>query len=530
MSKVLITLFGSEADVLKASHFINSLTKENPHSEVHVLTYKEYEHVISLVSNISKVHFIDRNFITSTKENKLFSDAFAINCLFDSIKECAEYEWDKVINFSNDNVSSYLVSMIDTKETLGTTISNIGSPLTSNNWATYLNFVNSQKSVHVISNNQVRHHIANMPYYKEGNKIKINEEYSTIANQNFAKIRKSKPTAVNANIIGISLAPSSTGQEIDFHSLCEIIDTLESSERFKPVLIITGSQQEKDIANELNYKFDNALVSINTDLTAYPSVIMNIDALISARNNHLTIADTVETRIIEVVPNAEELTATSCVNPGNFIIVQSGIENIVNDVNYILNQEFETDLPVASMNSINKTYAQIEDDYGTLTTQIRGELNMLQEIRYHIERYFHYQLMGYEANNELISHIKAHTQKEELNQFVGQVKDELTNTVKILLATLRSLKGVKQSKSNLQNFIGYLDNLILKGKTDSITSGAIALFEGHIENINTADSEENIKSIETNLFSLKNNLQILANILTDLVTDTKKDNTTSINV
>ncbi len=529
MSKVLVTLLGTEAEVLKASHFINSLTKENPHSEVHVLTYKDFSSVVALVANVSQAHYIDREQISNTKESKLFSDAFAINSLFDSIKECTDIEWNKVINFSNDSTSAYIASIISANEVLGTTISNIGSPLTSNNWATYLNFVNSQKDFHVISNNQVRHHLANMPYYKEGNKVKVNEEYSAIANQNFAKIRKSKPTTANANIVGISLARSSAGEEIDFHSLYEIIDTLETSERYKPVLLITGSAQEKEMANELNYKFDNKLISINTDLTAYPSVIMNVDALITARNNHLTIADTLETRIIEVAPNSESTTATACVNPGNFVIVQSGLENIVNDVNFILNQEFETDLPVSSMNSVNKTYAQVEDDYGTLTTQVRGDLNIQQELRYHIERCFHYQLMGYEVNYELISHIKEHTQKEDLNEFVGQVKDELTNTVKILLATLRSLKGVKQSKNNLQNFIGYLDTLIMKGKTNSITSGAIALFEGHIENINASNSDDNIKAIETNLFNLKNNLQLLANILTGLVTETQKDTTTTIN-
>lgn len=523
MSKVLITLLGTETDVLKSSHFINSLAKEKPHSEIHVLTYKDYTNTLALVANISKTHTIDRDLITNSLNNKLFSDAFAINSLFDSIKECSGIEWDQVINFSNDSVSSYLVSMIESNETLGTTISNIGSPLTSNNWATYLNFVNSQKDFHLIDNNQVRHHVANIPYHKEGTKIKVNEEYSAVASQNFSKIRKSKKTTTNANIVGISLAPSSVGQEIDFHSLYEIIDTLESSDTYKPVLLISGAQHEKQIANELNIKFDNSLISINTDYLAYPSVVMNIDALITARNSHLVIADALETRIIEVAPNTDMITANSSINPGNYIIIQKGNENIANDINFILNQEFETDLPVSSMNSFNKTYAQVEDDYGTLTTQIRGKLDIQQELRYHIERHFHYQLMGYETNQEFLNHIKEHSAKEDLNEFVTQVKDELTNTVKILLATLRSLKGVKQSKNNLQNFIGYLDTLIMKGKTNSITSGAISLFEGHIENISASDSDENMRAIETSLFDLKNNLQLLANILTDLVTDNSKD-------
>jgi len=99
---------------------------------------------------------------------------------------------------------------------------------------------------------------------------------------------------------------------------------------------------------------------------------------------------------------------------------------------------------------------------------------------------------------------------------VTKSKDELTETVKVLLATLRSLKGVKQSKNNLNSFIGYLDNLIQRSRTDSITRGAIAMFEGNVENIDTTNSEENIKAIETFLFKLKNDLQILTNMLNEV--------------
>ena len=501
---------------------INSTIKENPHSEIHVLSYTKFKSEFDLISNISKVHYINETLIANAKENHLFSDSFAINSLFETIDECSAESWDKLINFSNDAVSSYLCSMFDAKEKIGTTISKLGSPLTSNKWATYLNFVNSQRSNHVIHNNQVRHHMAGVPYYTEGNKIKINEEYSSVAAQNFAKIRRSKAETANANIIGISLAKATNGEEIDFHSLCEMIDILESSANFKPVLLISGKTHEKEIANELNYKFDNSLISINTDDSAFASVVMNVDALITAKNKHLLIADSVETRIIEVVPNSDQYSTSYSTNPGNFVILQGPNNNIVDDVNFILNQEFESDLPVSSMTSNNKVYAIIEDDYGTLATQIHGELDLQSELRYHVERCYHYQLLGYPRNSELIEHLRNNTVKEELTSFTTQIKDELTDTVKILLATLRSLKGVKQSKNNLHNFITYLDTLIQKGKTNSVTSGAISLFEGAIENINTDNSDDNIKAIEKNLFDLKNDLQILTNMLTDLVSD-KRD-------
>ena len=109
--------------------------------------------------------------------------------------------------------------------------------------------------------------------------------------------------------------------------------------------------------------------------------------------------------------------------------------------------------------------------------------------------------------------------KGELESFITQSKDELTNTVKLLLATLRSLKGAKQSQGNLKNFVMYLDQLITKAKTTSITRGAVGLFEGRIESINSEDPEENMKLIEKHLFSLKSDLQALANLFTDLTAE-----------
>lgn len=519
MSRTLITILENETNYLKASHFINSLVKENPHCEVAILTYSQNEKMTSLMSNVAQVFYIDSDYITSTLESPLFSDAYALNALTNALDECLETQWDDVINYSNDTIGTYIVSALEANRLTGTTISKFGSPLTSNQWATYLNFVNPNRENHLISNNTVRHYMMNMPYHQEGNKIKINEEYSAIATQNMTKIRKTKETTSNADIIAISLETGMDGQIIDFHSLCEMIDTLESSDRYRAVLLLTGKPSEKQLVNDLNYKFDNNLISISTDYSALPSVLMNVDALVSVRNNQMAIADLLETRIIEIDTRETRTSNLFSVNPGNFLIKQLNNENICSDVNFILNQEFETDLPVQSMNSINKTYAQLQDDYGTFSTQIRGELNLQSELRYHIERMFHYQLMGYPTNNELIEHIKENTNKEDLEFFSSQVKDELTDTVKILLAALRSLKGVKQSKNNLQSFIGYLDTLIVRAKSDSITSGALAIFEGEIENINSTDSEDNIKAIEQNLFGLKNNLQMLTNILTDLVTN-----------
>ena len=41
MSKTLITLFSTKSDILSCGHFINSYKKENPHSEITLITTKE---------------------------------------------------------------------------------------------------------------------------------------------------------------------------------------------------------------------------------------------------------------------------------------------------------------------------------------------------------------------------------------------------------------------------------------------------------------------------------------------------------
>ena len=127
--------------------------------------------------------------------------------------------------------------------------------------------------------------------------------------------------------------------------------------------------------------------------------------------------------------------------------------------------------------------------------------------------------MGYPKNDELIKHIKENTDRDELSSFVTNLRSELTSTVKILLATLRSLKGVKTSRSNLDNFVSYLDTLISSGKVDNMVGSLVRNFEGQIENIEAEDIDHNMKMIEDYLFDLKNNCQLLTNVMSEIVTD-----------
>jgi hypothetical protein len=525
MSKILITILSHDIDIIGSSHLICSLKEEHPHHEISVLTYSDLLTYFSAHAGISEVYSIDRNFAKGIAESSLYSDSFALNSFFNSIAPCYDIHWNKVINYSNDTVASYLCSMMTTDDMTGTSISKLGSAQTSNVWSNYLNFVSPNIEEDIIPSHLVRHYMSSVPFRREGKKIKLNNEFTQVATTNFSRIRQSMPTNLPTFMVGISLSPSFGGDSICKDSISEVIEALEESENFKPVLILSGSENEKNLVGRLNERFGNKLISINTDRTAFPSVALNLDFLVSQSNEHLMFADAIETRTIELRSSTKMKRRSSLVNSDNFVIYQ-GEELLSNDILVLLNQETNSELPISSMHSSNKVYMTTEDDYGFLMTQIRGPVDLEEELRYHIERSYHFQLMGFTPNEQFITHLRDSVDPVALSTFITQSKDELTNSVKLLLATLRSLKGAKQSQGNLKNFVLYLDQIIKKAKSTSITRGAIGLFEGRIESINSENPEENMKLIEKHLFSLKSDLQALTNLLTDLISVEQKEDTT----
>jgi len=303
---------------------------------------------------------------------------------------------------------------------------------------------------------------------------------------------------------------------------------MEDSGDFKPVLLLSGKNYQRQIANDLNKRFNNKLISINVDTIAVPSVIANLDAIISTSNDQLAIADAMEVKAFEIRDFNGGTYTPTLVGSDNYVIYTKEERTLASDLLLAINEAFGTELPIDFMNSVNPVYKSVQDDYGIFFTQIRGSLNVTEELRYHIERSFMLQTMGYPKNTELFDHIRDNTEKDQKTKFVSELKSELTSVVKVLLGTLRSLKGVRASQQNLNSFINYLDTLISAGKNDSTVSAIIRCFEGRIENIDANDVDSNMKEIEKNLFSLKTDLQSLTTIMSDLTEEQQTESTHSV--
>lgn len=513
MKSILITCLRDEINLIQASHLVGSLRRENPGSEVSILTFKDLESSSKTVAEARNVFTIDRHKIEHLKSGALYSDAFAVNALMSDLAALLETDWDHVVNFSNDEISGYLLPMLSSSKTSGTTVSLAGSPRTSDRWSAYRNFYLTNSLDAPVEEISCLHHSAGVPYVKGAAEILLNQDFTMLANQNFARIRKGKGDS-SSLIVGISLVPSKSGQDIGIPFLVDLVETLESSPEYKVVLLLKGSEEEKAVADELNRQFQNSLISVNMDTTAMPSVLANLDFLVTRTNAVCAMADAMETKIIEIAANLKNSLA---MNEGNYVIELSDEADLCDDIAFLLNQESGTVLPVGSKNSRNRTFARASDDTGLLRTQIRGDLNIEEELEYHVARCYHHALLGYPIDGKLLSDLRENAEREALSAFVTKGKEELTGVVKILLAALRSLQAMRQSERNAPKFVQYLGQLISFGKEKNIAQAAISLFEADIESIEGSDSKSNMEKIEKRLFSLKADLQTIAKIFENLL-------------
>lgn len=515
MRDILILNCGTTKDILMSSHLIGSYKEEHPSCKITMLTLEKNRAIAGLLANVNEVHYINSDFICETEQNDLYPDTYALNEFSSNIQPILKHQWDMVMNYSNDQISAYLMKAVSSNAMAGAYVNELGTVKTANKWATLQNFVMANTEVPVIATALVRNHMLGTPLYTSAQKIHINEDYLRIATQNFDKVRRSK-SHPQAKIVGINLEVGYSGYALDLNTLSSLVETFEESEQFKVVLLTSGKSYQKELINELNLKFENKLISINVDPVAISAVVSNLDILISSANDQLSIADALEIKVIEV-KEADARIRPTVLSAGSVVIYQKQNTDITDDIILAINEEFETELPVSTIDTVSPTYLCIQDEYGVSYSQMRGQIDTQKELRFHIERAILFQTMGFSKDTQLITQIQRGIPKEDIEQFASSIKSEVTSTVKLLLAALRALKGAKNSKTQINSFITYLGNLIQAGNQDSLSSSLVRMFEGNIENIESTDIDTNMQEIENYLFELKTNLQTLMNYMGEIL-------------
>lgn len=514
MKKILITLLGQESDIICSSHFISSLKATYPKSKLSVLTFDKYSRLANLLTFVDEIHYINQTQLSSTLKSKIYSDAFALNSFFESIGSCLDSQWDMFFNYSNDLTSSYLATIVNANQKYGTSIAKTGNPLTNNIWASYQNFAMSKQVKHFLNRHLIRHEMLSINHASSNTRLKTDPELDKKAKRNFEKIKLNNSITAK-RVIGINLEHSFHGGAFKENALSSLLEDIKLDETVEVVLLTQGTAKEIKTINSINAIFDNSIVSINAKPEALPSVIKNLDLLISLENSTLLVADALNIKTVEI--KDKNFSQSSYLLNEGYALYSDDFSTIKNDLSFIINQELDTSLSVNKINSSNKTYLIVNDEYSLLESQINGQIQIENEIGYHLTRYYHLLLMGKDKSVDLIKHLKEAIPSAVMNDYLFKVKAEIDCSLKIILSAIRNVPLANSSKAHGQNLLKSLDQINERAIEDTITSAAFCLFESKLENLPSGNESQNIADIEKCLFELKSDIQVLISIIEDIL-------------
>lgn len=301
MKKILIINLRRLGDVFSTAHLINSLTADKG-NQVSLLTYKESSKAAENLKNVASHYEIDRKEIITLKTNKLFSDGFAFEQLYNQLNEIRTGEWDQIINYSNDVVGAYLASYLkdSTKEIIGVHYNSSRNVVIQNDWELLFNDVLPVVKYAPVHFVDCYHKMAGVSLVKDGVKITTNARYNESAFNNISAVKKASAGGENSKIIAIQLKTADPAKDIPEQTLHELISMIRQNAELIPFLLIAPTDSERKIAEAFNQAHNNEVVVVEADLLAVTSVLMNVDLLVTPDTAIKHIADLTNTPVLEI--------------------------------------------------------------------------------------------------------------------------------------------------------------------------------------------------------------------------------------
>lgn len=526
MKNILIINLRRLGDVYTTGHLINSLTKTEGNN-VSLLVYKESSKAARNLKNISNLHVIDRKEIITLKTNKLFSDGFALEQLFNQLQEIKNQKWDEIINYSNDMVGAYLCSYLrgSTDKVVGVHFNQDRNIVTNNDWEILFNDVLPVVKYAPVHFVDCYHKMIGIPWNGEGEKILTNSEHNATAFSNMNTIRRSQSGSENtAKIIAIQLKTADNAKDIPKDTLTELLSLIRLNQDLIPVLLIAPTDDERRYASDINSKFNNDLVVIEADLEAVASVLMNIDLLITPDTAIKHIADLADTPVLEISLGHAPFLKQGSYSQGSLILT-----DIITERNFIkgedtLNSSKESnikahDIMASVLYFFSKTkairprlsnditlYSCSFDKLGARYSVVAGTVDAQTEIHRLMSRQLINAVYDQNESSEIYDDVTDFGLVASSN-WCSKEKSNVTNVMKDLLGTLRSLLQSLENRKSSRDFVMNLGKLIAHADTSSLVQIPVTMFKTKIESINAKTFEENAKEVEVLIYELKSDIQ-----------------------
>jgi ADP-heptose:LPS heptosyltransferase len=523
MKKILIINLRRLGDVYSSAHLINSMAALGS-AEISLLVYQESAKAARSLSNIIKVYTINRHEIVTLKTNKIFSDADALTELFSEMSEIKNQLWDQVINYSNDNVGTYLASYIQNSARAISGVYYDSHHLSNinNKWALLFNDILTAMPLSPIHFTDCYHKITSTPYSFVGSKIQTSPQHHELARTQINAIRLSHDgDGKNAKIVGIQLKTSSALKDLPSEIVKDFIFLMKKSSELIPVLLIAPNEYERSSANLISEQFDDGVVVIESDLITLPSVLSYLDLLVTPDTATKHVANLTGTGVLEISlgtspflkqgPYANNsLVLTDTLEARSFSGAHPTAINGMDVVSSVL-YFFSTTKTVKPLLSTNVTlYGARFDQLGIYYYPISGAISPKVEIPRLMNRQLVSTLFQSLEIESLYVDVKGYG-KNTVTKWADRERSNVTQFMRDLLATLRALLQGQNRKDNSLEFVTSLGRLLNYAGTNELTQIPCLIFKGKLELVRGTTVEENTKEVEVLLHELKSNvLKILA--------------------
>ncbi len=504
MNKSLIIALDQQP-ILEISHFVAERKRKNATEELYLLTYKHNKVLGHLIPGIKRVYVIDQEKIQNLLHNKLYSNGFALNNFFNNLQMVFNTSWDSVINLSTNKLSQYLSSAIEGNNIIGGYINQNGHLNYSSIWAALSAEIFPQLTLYPIKTLQTNLRAAGMTIQSSGIKITTNEKNNEIAFKNINKIRNAENTAEEARVIGITITEKENSL-LTIQHLEELLDQLFSTSNLIPLLILKAKNREQQkIVNHLNQSFDNSLLSVESDEIALPSLLMNIDLLITDSSFYRSCANLVETPTIQINKSIDQLFRDYSMHTGDLHLLLDSQFKTTTLVN-LTRQILENQTPELSEGDNSELFQIFEDTHGPFPQLLVGEKYRMAIITALIQRYYITSQQKNSDNTILLNYIFK-TFGDELPNWSHIQKNALMKNMQLLLKTLRHLLQAKKDRKSGNQFLLALDELLESNHPSFITSIPLSIFEFNVNKLDSATPEENMLLMEHLIYDLKNSFR-----------------------
>lgn len=137
--KILAVSLLRLGDIIMTVPALRALKKAHPHVELHLLINNQFQSVKSLMPFVDHFHGFDRSALQAGLGEADFSLLHSFDLLKSTVDSLNEKKFDRIYNFTHNNLSAWLISLVDAKEKIGLTYDQAAQAHFGSNWYSYLN-------------------------------------------------------------------------------------------------------------------------------------------------------------------------------------------------------------------------------------------------------------------------------------------------------------------------------------------------------------------------------------------------------